>query len=509
MVQILIIASFVLLAIHDAVAADMALSPLSPTGAVVYTIIPLLLLAAGAHVVAWLCLRRLDATGRTAFVRVADLTVLMSRWGALLAFAPAVILAGWPEAVRSFVGDIIVVDEFLIVLPIVLFIAAGWLSIFDLDRRIRESVLLRQLNEGRPIFRPLTRFEFVWSNVRNQLLLVLVPILAIHGWNDTARWIIQRFGPDPDTTTAGATLASASQFVGVGIVFLFMPVVLRVVWDTVPLTRGPTRDRVAAVCRRHRVRIAELLVWRTHGSLFNAAVMGLVGRVRYILMTDGLLEVMPQRQLEAVAAHEVGHVRRRHLIWLGLSIVSALLLCVSVLSFVAESTRDFWDNVQHAGVVRHVVEIGITVVSLAAGLVAFGFVSRRFEWQADAFAVADLSANPDPLHAVPTPEPGQPPPTSRVTHEAAHTMISALSCVAHLNGLPIDRFTWRHGSIATRQRRLRKLVGLPIDELPIDRSIRRLKLLIAAVILAAIALTAYLALVPSPTSPGSISTGAE
>jgi hypothetical protein len=54
-------------------------------------------------------------------------------------------------------------------------------------------------------------------------------------------------------------------------------------------------------------------------------------------------------------------------------------------------------------------------------------------------------------------------------------MRSALMAVAGVNGVAMKRFTWRHGSIASRRRHLLTLVGRPIDRLPIDRLVRAIE----------------------------------
>jgi hypothetical protein len=64
-----------------------------------------------------------------------------------------------------------------------------------------------------------------------------------------------------------------------------------------------------------------------------------------------------------------------------------------------------------------------------------------------------------------------------VTAEAAAAMSGALARVAALNHVPQERFSFRHGSIATRRRRLVGLVGQPVDGLPIDRRANVSKLL--------------------------------
>ena len=47
-----------------------------------------------------------------------------------------------------------------------------------------------------------------------------------------------------------------------------------------------------------------------------------------------------------------------------------------------------------------------------------------------------------------------------------------LMTVSLANGVPMERFSWRHGSIDSRRRHLESLIGRPIESLPIDRTVR-------------------------------------
>jgi hypothetical protein len=89
-----------------------------------------------------------------------------------------------------------------------------------------------------------------------------------------------------------------------------------------------------------------------------------------------------------------------------------------------------------------------------------------------------------------------PMPSNAVTAESVAAMNAALAAVADLNGVPINRFTWRHGTIAERQRHLESLVGLPLQSLAIDRTVRWIKALTAAAAVLAIALIVILGVMP-------------
>ena len=117
-------------------------------------------------------------------------------------------------------------------------------------------------------------------------------------------------------------------------------------------------------------------------------------------------------------------------------------------------------------------------VAAGAGWVfLFGWVSRRFERQADTFAVQYLAQ-----HGQRT--------TPRANCDSSvidlwpiRVMTGALQQVADLNNIPIRRRSWRHGSIAWRQAYLRRLVGTPIDRQPIDRQIVMIKVVSAITIM--------------------------
>ena len=62
--------------------------------------------------------------------------------------------------------------------------------------------------------------------------------------------------------------------------------------------------------------------------------------------------------------------------------------------------------------------------------------------------------------------------------------------VAMINGFPPERFTWRHGSINDRRRRLARSVGVPVNRLPAKRGARRAKLTILLTLGAGVAIAA-------------------
>jgi STE24 endopeptidase len=459
MVQVLLIILFVTPHLFDVLSARPAL-PLPAWQAVAAVLAPMAAMWAIYHA---LCLhwgRKLDTTGRVELIRTAENTMLGLRLLATALWGFGIFGLGYFNAVRSALGDTILLDELLTIAPVLLFITATWWSIYPLELRLRDALLLRELDNhhGHPVHPPLTRTQYVASGIRHQMMLFLAPLAMMTAWQETTAlkitpWLIESH------RALAPTLIPIVEYAGILTVLIVSPAVMRRVWDTVPIAPGALRDQVQAMCRRYKVRVRGPLLWRTHGSLVNGAILGIFWPLRYMLLTDALLERLTADQVEAVMAHEVAHVRRHHLIWLAICIMSTVVMMFWLLKGVLDGLPT---PVTSHGTVSLIMGLGGLV---GAGTV-FGLVSRRFEWQADAFAVQHMTRARAELDGTPL---------GAITPQAVGAMAGALQSVADLNGIDPDTFTWRHGSVTERLRRLRRLIDKPINALPIDRQVLWIK----------------------------------
>ena len=381
------------------------------------------------------------------------------------------------QALRVHLGDWILLNELLLLsLPIAMLMWSWW-CYYPIDRRLRDAQLLRRLDEGLPVHAVWTRGQFVVAQLRFQVVLAFMPLLLLLALSQ----IVYGYAPER-VGSLPVDPRPVLQLGGAGCIFLFAPVMIRHLWDVVPLPPGPLRERLVEMCALYHVGVRELLIWRTFGGMVNAAVMGLVRPLRYILLSDGLLELVPPHQVESVMAHELGHVNRHHMFWLlvcAASLMTALAAGADLLFGRAENMalRD-WPGAAAAlglaeggSATRGAVVVAVTMFGWAT---AFGWVSRRFERQADTFAVQHLAradAPSDPTRA------------NRIGPAAATTMVQALEHVAVLNHMNPRRRSWRHGSIRWRQQYLHALVGQEIGRQPIDRHVRWIKLANGAILL--------------------------
>jgi STE24 endopeptidase len=276
-------------------------------------------------------------------------------------------------------------------------------------------------------------------------------------------------------------------------VLVVSPLMLRFVWNTESLPDGPLRRRFERICARIGLRYRDILLWHTHGMAVNAAVMGFFAPLRYILVSDALLETMDEEEIEAVFGHEAGHVRHYHL--------QFFMIFVLVTMYITEGLRLFLIHTRTVADSGWLQLISMATL-LASWLFGFGWVSRLFERQADLYGVRCVT--PDilkcveycPVHgqstaaAVPVAAASS---AQRLCTGAANLFGRTLLRIADLNGIPKDAPSWRHGSIESRCRLIERLATSPLALRQFDRKVYGLKagLLAAVVIGTAVAAKLY------------------
>lgn len=404
-------------------------------------------------------------------------------------FAAGVFVLQWGTVVEYLLGPVArwpaqLPGAALATAPALLAWMGLWWSQYPADRALREQGLLALLEDGLPVHAPPTLREYLRSNVRLQLLFTLVPVALILLARDAmvmGLWASGQSGAVSELTDASVSLAAAL------LVLVFAPEILRRVLRTQPLPASPLRDRLEALCRRSNLRYRQILLWHTENNMGNAAVMGLLPQVRYILLSDLLLESMRDEQIEAVFAHEVGHVVHRHLGWYVVFFVILLLAATG-----ASATL--------SGQLAHLPsppdwmppELLITALSVGAFFVAFGFISRRFERQADVFAARTLErARRDDPDGIPLVVPDGREATGSSDHVGtygANVFASALQRVAAINNIPVASRSWCHGSIATRMQYLQDLASNPAHTRRFDAFMAKLY---AGMVLALVACCAW------------------
>ncbi len=230
----------------------------------------------------------------------------------------------------------------------------------------------------------------------------------------------------------GANIAGS--FLLMAGILLLLPAVLVRLWGARPLADRGLAERLDGECRRLGVPVAGVLAWPTEGGrVHNAVVIGLLPRLRWVLITDDLLRDLGEDGVRAVLGHELGHARHRHL-------VLYLLFAAAggMASWWATTPlMDLLGDLPGASAVEPQIRQALVAILLLAvvwrGL--FGVVSRLCERQAD---LVGLEATGDPRH-----------------------LEEALLTVARGSGTDPAAPSWRHFSIADRIAFIRAVAADP------------------------------------------------
>jgi len=194
------------------------------------------------------------------------------------------------------------------------------------------------------------------------------------------------------------------------------------------LSSGDLRDRAFRMAERLGVKLQQVyLIPSGKGQMANAFAR----TNNTISFTDFLLKRMSQREVDYVMAHELTHLKLKHPAKLGYAYLGGLLL--GMLAVGASTPLLHGSFVANYGLM-------LVIISIFPY-----FWSRRFEYSADAGAVATTG---DPRAA-----------------------ISALFKLSELNMMPIHWSKWSekwltHPSSLRRARAIAKKAGIPSEEIP-------------------------------------------
>lgn len=231
--------------------------------------------------------------------------------------------------------------------------------------------------------------------------------------------------------------SEVGQFISLGFVLLcfilFGPFVVVRLWGCTPLPKTSTRKELQDFIDKNHFRIGNFVQWPLFGGeMLTAGIMGILPGWRYILITQGLLSLLTVDELKAVVAHEMGHVRRFHLLFylcffICYSVLTYSLNDVILLLLLQNGTLLEWaltpDNM-HLTLFSIVYSIPLVLLLVIYFRYIFGFFLRNSERQADIYAM-QLIGHP-------------------------YTLISAFEKIAYYSGQIRDLPSWHHYSIRQR-----------------------------------------------------------
>ena len=319
--------------------------------------------------------------------RSVDYTLAKSRFGEVVTLFDAVLLIGLlfsgvlPWAFESFTAafgtSVLAMAGFLFATGVALSIVSlpfAWYAQFELEARFG--------------FNTTTVKTWVLDRLKGFLLAfllgfpLLVLVLKLVEWTGLTWWIW------------AAAVVIAFQL----LLLLIAPAVIMPLFNRfTPLPDGALRERLFALAQRTEfpTRSIEVMDGSKRSSHSNAFFTGF-GRFRKIVLFDTLVAQLAEPELESVLAHEIGHYKKRHVVkLLGVSI-SGVFIGFATVAWLARQEWFYraFGFAYHAGFAAANIVPAMLVFALLAGTISFWFSplihiwSRRFEYEADAFARA-------------------------------------------------------------------------------------------------------------------------
>lgn len=212
----------------------------------------------------------------------------------------------WPQITRDCFGlaRCFLIDEIVVVLPIAAPLLGWWRG---------QQQLEKSLSDALGTVAAPKRPRRVSRQLQSAGLPLVMPVVAVVATRDACTMSgIADHAPWFECGAVAVVLALTA---------VAFPLWIRYVCGTSRLVRQPLRGRLIRAGQQYH--IGDYLIWNAHQSPM-AAVTGTVPGLRYILLSNPLVNGCSDEEIEAIVAHELGHVYHRHVL-LRLGVVAAPL----------------------------------------------------------------------------------------------------------------------------------------------------------------------------------------
>ncbi|WP_419176899.1 M48 family metallopeptidase [Desulfosediminicola sp.] len=266
---------------------------------------------------------------------------------------------------------------------------AGFLALLGFLLNLPFSLYSTFVIEERFGFNNTTATTYVLDILKSALLMVVLggPLLAL------ILWFFE----------AAGSLAWIYCWIGVvlfSILIQFLaPVIIMPLFNKFsPLEDGELKETINGYTEREKFRIQGIFTMdgSKRSSKVNAFFTGF-GRFRKIVFYDTLMEKLTTGEIVAVLAHEMGHFKKKHIIkMLVISVVQTGIMFY-LLSLIMHNQGLFEAfKMDHISTYASLIFFGylFSPVNMLVSI-AFNFISRKHEYEADAYAIDSTSTVDD------------------------------------------------------------------------------------------------------------------
>lgn len=161
-----------------------------------------------------------------------------------------------------------------------------------------------------------------------------------------------------------------------------------------PLDDSPLKDKIYAFAEKVGYEISKISVIDAskRSTKLNAYFSGF-GKVKRIVLYDTLIEKMSEEEIIAVLAHEIGHNKHKHIIFNLIQMVLMLsIYMLGIMIFldneVFSLAFDFSEISYGFNLILYMIFLSVVTLIINIPL---SYISRKFEYQADAYAAQNYS----------------------------------------------------------------------------------------------------------------------
>ena len=227
-----------------------------------------------------------------------------------------------------------------------------------------------------------TKKTFFMDNIKNIILGSVISFLLIA----LIMFVFETFG------NMAILIGTVAMMVIMLVLNLIIVPIMRIYNKFTPLEEGELKNKLLALCGKYGIKVRKIVVRdasrRTTTS--NAFCAGF-GKLKTISLDDNLVNNFTDDEIVAVFAHEFAHAKYKHTVKsLPFSMVRILLVFIAL--WIVLNIPGFYTAFGFDGINYFFAEILVTFITwpVSNGLnIISNYLSRRHEYQADAFAAKE------------------------------------------------------------------------------------------------------------------------
>jgi len=181
---------------------------------------------------------------------------------------------------------------------------------------------------------------------------------------------------------------------------LYVPVIVPLFNKLSPLEEGTLKDKIEALATATGYDLEKISVMNAskRTTKINAYFSGL-GKVKRIVLFDTLLEKCNDDEIISVLAHEIGHNKMKHTLYSLIQVIFMLSTYAAVLMLVTNKEFSMAFGFADTNFGFSLILFGVLMSPIGIVIkLLMSFLSRRHEYQADAYAI--MYSNADTMVSV-------------------------------------------------------------------------------------------------------------